>query len=210
MLPTRYIKYGILLIILLLLDPMVEAQEFSPRRFVNGYYTDLNDAVHKGLLKYSVNDPSKVRYKKAEDAKVKKFGPQDIKHFSNDLSDVYSLSDVEVISNMSRTKRLKKCFGVLLEEGEIMAYMVYFEMSLTGETGSNVVLRRYKEGDLLEVSFPVEKRISDKKAMEVRSKLLELLGADDAIKAELMDLDGKKKGFSAVLPMVKKFNAGNK
>ncbi|WP_439183781.1 hypothetical protein [Carboxylicivirga taeanensis] len=180
------------------------AQDFNPLVFVQGTYTDWADARHAGLLKFSIYDNQVVFFKAQKGAGVDKLTPADVKHFTNGKADVYSLPELNLIGRNGKEKTVPACFGVLLEEGTVNAYVLHITR-FGGEPDQYIVLKRANL-DAAGVVVPVTFKLKNDQVNTVREQLVQFFGATGSLQAQLDQLGTKANGFINVLSIVQQYN----
>lgn len=184
-----------------------QQNDFNPLSFVNGSYTDMDDSTHNGLLKFSIYNNQLLYFKSEAGAEVYSLSPAEVKHFTNGKADVYSCQVVDLVGRSGKAKTLEGCFGILLEEGEINAYLIHVNR-FGGEPDQYVVL--YRNANRSEgVSLPLTFRLKNEQVNHVRGRLIEFFDTNEYLNIQIMQLGTKVSGFINVLKIVQAYNQGN-
>jgi hypothetical protein len=199
-----------LLLCLLLAAPAVFCQTQHNNDDTNGFQkgavVKLDSSVMTGWLKFYKSQASKLKFKQQENSELEKFAPDEILGFQIGDEKFVSLKDIEVHEALGVKTKEKKCFGQVLETGEINLYLIpYIGHNAITQTSAyylNLVLRK-KTGE--QVSVPYTQRIKKGKVEKVKAELAEFFKDNAALVAEINKI-GREGEFREIPDIVKRYN----
>lgn len=183
------------------------------KNFVNGNIILKDSSQITGQIKWYPDQNEKLKFRKNENATIKKYSPEDLIGFTTDSFKFASIFNFDVFADnyalLGKTIKVKQTFGQLLDSG---SYNIYFVMTigynaLAGgiQAYPNFLFQKKADSSYQYAAFPFAARMRDKRYEQAKENLY-IFFKDYPEIIEKIKSNKQQDNFFDIIDLMKKSN----
>ena len=182
------------------------------KNFEPGKIKKIDGTEQAGILNFFPSHASILKFKESEESGVIKYSAEDLIGFQIGDDVFTSLDTLTVYGQLGIRRRLKNCFGQILDDGQISVYLIYF-VAPASYGGSNVhylnfwLIKRTTDKSK-GIAIPYNQRLKEKKMQGIKLELKNFI--NDPRLFDTIAKMTRESGFSETVDIVKHYNSLNR